>query len=125
MMIENYHGTLYYSSSFFFEGKPVVITQKGAATVNITLVGNAFWGDNTSAVTFKVAAGAAGRVSTVGNLLADYGTSVEPNGQTARYTDVTVSETNGTIAAALDDFRRLGALDLQLNHPGVSGPDLM
>jgi len=37
MTVENYHGTIAYSNSFFFEGPPVVITQRGAAEVNITL----------------------------------------------------------------------------------------
>ena len=32
--------------------------------------------------------------------------------------------TNGTIAAAIDDWRRLGLLDLLLNHPGAAdSPD--
>ena len=88
--------------------------------MKITFIGNAFWGDNDTAVTFSVAEGAKGRVSTVGNLLADYGTAVEPAGQTLRYTETTNSATNGTILAALNDFRRLGLLDLALNHPSIS-----
>lgn len=59
------------------------------------------------------------KVSTAGNLLADYGSAVEPGGQTRRYPDMASAVTNGTTAAALGDFRRLGALDLALNHPGV------
>eukprot|EP01046_Picozoa_sp_COSAG06_P009578 COSAG06_NODE_502_length_14953_cov_15.585297_4_plen_169_part_00 len=37
MTVDNYHGTIAYSNSFFFEGPPVVITQRGAVEVNITL----------------------------------------------------------------------------------------
>ena len=32
--------------------------------------------------------------------------------------------TNGTIAAAIDDWRRLGLLDLLLNHPGIATDNL-
>jgi len=113
--VDNYHGTLFYSSSFFFEGPPVIITQRGGADVNLTFLGNAFYGDNASALTFDVTAAA--HVSTVANLLADYGSAVEPGGQTKMYPDQSSSVTNGTISTALGDFRRLGQLDLVLNHP--------
>ena len=32
-----------------------------------------------------------------------------------------VATTVGTIAAAIDDWRRLSLLDLLLNHPGIGG----
>lgn len=38
LTIDNYHGSIAYSNSFFFEGPPVVVTQRGQAAVNIT-----FW----------------------------------------------------------------------------------
>lgn len=41
--IDNWHGTVAYSNSFFFEGPPVQITQRGGAIVNVTMWGNAFW----------------------------------------------------------------------------------
>ena len=59
--IDNYHGTLYYSSSFFMVNQKTVV-----ADVNMTFVGNAFWGDNATAFTFKTDAGATGHVSTLG-----------------------------------------------------------
>jgi hypothetical protein len=58
-------------------------------------------------------------VCCTGNLLADYGTAIEPEGQTVRYPDKTNAVTDGTVSAALGDFRSLGALDLALNHPSV------
>jgi hypothetical protein len=154
-----------YSSSFFFEGPPVVITQRGTAQVNITLLGNAFWGDNDTALSGKLDKGGAGRNSAVANLLADYGLDhgldhgldglrhgagdsgdrgssggrgdrggdgdgnsrgrgLGSGGpQTGIYGEIRNPATNGTIAAAIDDFRRLGALDLVLNHPAVVGSD--
>ena len=78
--IDNFHGTVAYSNSFFFEGPPVKITQRGDSPVNVTLWGNAFWGDNDTAVTFDM--GEQGSFSAVANLLADYGTQVTPGGQT-------------------------------------------
>lgn len=54
-----------------------------------------------------------------GNLLADYGSAVEPAGQTLRYPDKTTAVTDGTVSAAIGDFRNLGKLDLALNHPSV------
>lgn len=145
LTVDNWHGTVAYSNSFFFvsvqlqatpqllrplqfahschgiqEGPPVKITQRGSAEVNITLWANAFWGDNDTAVTFELGPGGTGRNSLVANNLANYGKAVEPGGQVHRYTETTRGGiTDGTITGALEDFRRLGALDLRLNHPGL------
>lgn len=109
----NYHGSLYYSSSFFFEGPSVRITQRGATEMNISIVGNAFWGDTDAAVTLDLASGAEGRVTAIANLLANY--SGGP--QNRSLPEQRHAGTDGAIAAALLDFRRLGAVDLYLNHP--------
>ena len=63
-----------------------------------------------------------GRTSAVGNVLAYYGAAVEPPNQSAMYPEITHPGTNGTIEAALGDFRRLGALDLRVNHPSLAAP---
>ena len=117
LTVDNYFGTIVYANSFFFEGPRPAITQTGDAEVNITLLGNAFWGDNSSALAWHLGAGAAGRNSAVGNLIADYGPGAPPQNQS--YPDIRNSATNGTIANALADFYKLGALDLKLNHPDV------
>ena len=121
--IKDYHGSLYYSSGFFFmkrTGPFTHLVQRGSALVNISLVGNAMWGDNaTEALTIDLDPKGTASLSTLGNVLADYDSAVYPPGQTVRYPDKTTAATNGTTAAALGDFRRLGALDLALNHPGV------
>jgi len=121
--VDNYHGSLYYSSTFFLmkmSGPFTSLSQRGTATVNISLVGSALVGDNaTEALTVDLDPKGTAKLSTIGNVLADYGSAAIPGGQTVRYPDRTTSATNGTTAAALGDFRRLGALDLALNHPGV------
>jgi hypothetical protein len=120
-VINNWHGSLVYSNSFFFESPAPVVVQTGTAQVNITMIGNAFWGDNnTAGLSWDLASGGKGRNSAVGNLLCDYGAGAPAGEQSKMYTDIVRPATQGTIAAAIDDFRRLGLLDLQLNHPGVA-----
>eukprot|EP00040_Diaphanoeca_grandis_P030532 m.180568 g.180568 ORF g.180568 m.180568 type:complete len:835 (+) comp32026_c0_seq2:65-2569(+) len=118
MSINNYQGDVFLSASFFFGGPTPAITQKGSAQVSITLLGNAFMADNTtSALTWDLASGGKGKNSAVGNLLADYGTAIEPIMNNKVYTDILWSGTNATIAVAFDDLRRLGLLDLAINYP--------
>ena len=94
--------------------------QTGATPMNITLLGNAIWGDNSSALEFDLGSGAKGRLSTVGNLLLDYGSTVIPVGQTRFLPDVTTAVTQSTLTAHLDDFRTLGAMDLAWNYPQLN-----
>jgi hypothetical protein len=122
--VENCHGSLVYASSLFFEGPPVAITQSGMAAVNITMLGNAFNGSSANqALRWVLGPGGTGRNSAVGNLVPCMNCK-NVTDQEVRYPDVHAMEayggaatTNGTISAAIDDWRRLGLLDLLLNHP--------
>ena len=78
---------------------------------------NAFWGTNDTAVTFALTPTAKATLSCVANNLAEYNGGYS---QTERYSEITWAGTDETIAWALEDFRRLGALDLQLNHPSLA-----
>ena len=61
------------------------------------------------------------RVSMVGNLLANYSDPAgSPPGVTGNNRTAPEQKWEGTselVVAALDDFRRLGLLDLSFNHP--------
>jgi hypothetical protein len=102
--------------------------------VNITLLANAFNGSSPlEALQWNIGPGALGRNSAIGNLVPCMGCVAArfPDGNASqiprmRLPDVTADEshggaatTNGTIAAAIDDWRRLGLLDLMLNHPDI------
>jgi hypothetical protein len=105
----------------------------GTTPVNITLLANAFNGSSPSeALQWKIGPGASGRNSAVGNLVPCMNcvaASFPGNAsqmERMRLPDITADEshggaagTNGTIAAAIDDWRKLGLLDLLLNHPDV------
>ena len=60
--------------------------------MNITLLGNAIWGDNSSALQLDLDSGAQSRLSVVGCLLEDYGTAVVPTHQTKFLPDVSCPE---------------------------------
>ena len=131
--VDNYHGSLVYANSLFFEGPPVAIMQTGAAAVNITLLGNAFNGSSAeTAVEWHLDTGGTGRNSAIGNLVPcmnckNTSTWVDPKTEKVFYPDTEATKTNGggattngTVAAAIDDWRRLGLLDLHLNHPDAA-----
>ena len=102
--------------------------------MNITLLANAFNGSSPSeALQWKIGPGASGRNSAVGNLVPCMNCITDrfPGGNASqiprmRLPDITADDshggaatTNGTITAAIDDWRRLGLLDLLLNHPDI------
>ena len=112
--VNNYHGSLIYANSLFFEGPPVVIAQSGAALVNITMLGNGFNGSSIKqALTWELGAGGRGRNSAVGNLVPCMNCKTPlpallyPDTEAAAASGGAAT-TNGTIAAAIDDWRRLG-----------------
>jgi hypothetical protein len=122
----DYYGSLMYATGMWFEEKmPTwIVKQTGATPMNITLLGNAIWGDNSSALTLDLDTGAASRVSILGTLLLDYGSTAIPIGQTKFLKDVTTAETPSTTMAHLDDFRTLGTMDLAWNYPAIKSGDV-
>ena len=91
--------------------------QTGPTPMNITLLGNAIWGDNSSALDLELDGGSKSRLSIVGCLLEDYGTAATALHQTKFLTDVATPSTESTLADHLDDFRTLGVMDLAWNYP--------
>ena len=102
--------------------------------MNITLLANAFNGSSPSeALQWDIGPGALGRNSAVGNLVPCMNCIADrfPGGNATqmprmRLPDICADEshggaatTNATIMAAIDDWRRLGLLDLLLNHPEI------
>ena len=121
LAITNYHGTVFYGNSFFMSesGPASTVTQTGSAEVNITFLGNAFWGDNSSALAWHLDSGAVGRNSAIGNIVADYSNSAGTENMSYPEIRKATAATNNTIAHAFADFAKLGLLDLSLNHPSV------
>lgn len=121
LAITNYHGTVFYGNSFFMSesGPASTVTQTGSTEVNITFLGNAFWGDNSSALAWHLDSGAVGRNSAIGNIVADYSNSAGTENMSYPEIRKATAATNNTIAHAFADFAKLGLLDLSLNHPSV------
>ena len=132
--IDNYHGSLFYMSGMFMDkndrwvnpSEPNqkgftkwLFAQTGSAEFNLTLLGNDF--DTQTAEYLQVSMGEGGKKGSL-NLLAnlasnfsnlDCGESFPP------LADQVQDPSMWLVHQALDDFRRLGSIDLQLNHPAV------
>lgn len=87
------------------------------------MLGNAFNGSSSrQALRWDLDTGGQGRNSAIGNVVPCMNCKPAiPNGTYPELQAVKAAggaaTTNGTIAAALNDWRRLGRLDLLLNHP--------
>lgn len=110
--IRNYHGQIVFGpDQFYVEPKVQHIRQQGAAEVALTLLGCA-WYDSKP----DVQLGPAARLFSIGNEA--YGM------QKVQYdaADVMTDRALAAMAPALDDLRRLGEADLQLNHTAQAIP---
>jgi hypothetical protein len=110
--IRDYRGQIFFGpDQFYTEPKLKRVRQQGAGSVELFLVG-CVWYDSKP----DVQIGPAARLSMVGNeaLLMDK----------VQYTadDQMTPETLPALAGALDDLRRLGELDLRLNHASPGAP---
>jgi hypothetical protein len=110
--IRGYHGQIFFGpDQFYTEPKVKRIRQEGAAGVELFLLGCA-WYDSKPAVEI----GPAARLFTIGNDAVGM--------QRVRYEaeDVLPARPLRALIPALDDLRRLGELDLRLNHPDAARP---
>jgi hypothetical protein len=119
--INNYHGSLYYQSSMFLEKSFPAwdITQTGSAEFNMTLIGNDFDANDDNFL--QITMGAGGKKGSL-NMIAN---------SVSNFSDIACGQANPPVPdkindpsmwlvrQALDDFRRLGVADLQMNHPSV------
>ncbi len=109
--VRGYAGKVFLGpDQFYVEPSRARIIQQGTAPVEILLMGNCFY--RTSLEVEKAAA----TVGFVGN----EGVAVGPKDEVLSYehraSDTMTSEQLRRLAEALDDLRRLGELDLRLNH---------
>ena len=112
----------------FNGAKPYSIVQTGSRPLDIVLLDNMFWGADPTLQT-----GSGGQSTIIQNVVVSDAvdwTRVVANQlpkNTATVTaallantpaaNIAVSPQLTDVAAALDDFRRLGAMDLAINHP--------
>eukprot|EP00041_Stephanoeca_diplocostata_P036907 m.1367853 g.1367853 ORF g.1367853 m.1367853 type:complete len:882 (-) comp24953_c0_seq26:1953-4598(-) len=120
--VDNYHGSLFYGSSFFMEKEypSWEVKQTGSQQFDMQLFGCAFnQGSKAPPVVFSLdSGGKTGDQTLFGNQLCNFTDSSLGENQTMPNTDVT-AEAMALVSLSFDDFRRLGWADLQLNHPSL------
>lgn len=106
MNIDNYHGEIFLGSKDFSDGRlNRTVMQKGANPVTLFFFGNAFYG-----VALDVESSESLTLSMLGNqafgrMHLDYDLK-----------DNVTNEEKAALSRAFDDLRRLGHIDLELNH---------
>ena len=121
-VINNYHGSLFYMSSFFMEkGFPQwEFTQTGSAQFNLTLLGNNFDGTTLDSVQLNMGAGGkAGSLNLIANSASNFSDINCGDTMAPTLVDKISDPGYSLVHEAFDDFRRLGVADLMMNHPSV------
>lgn len=109
--VDNYHGSIFLGpDQFYVEPALMPVRQSGAQPVELFFAANAFY--NTRLVPEL---GPAGRIYRVANDV--FGDQAEAIRAAAADTDAATALER--LTEALDDLRRLGEVDLRLNHPDV------
>lgn len=109
--VRNYGGEIFFGpDQFYIEPKLMRMKQQGKAEMKLFLLGCA-WYDTKLDAQF----GPTAKLFMIGNEA--YGTGLTPAPDTALYTEGASDPTLSSISRALDDLRRLGEVDKQLNHP--------
>jgi hypothetical protein len=126
--INNYEGRITYVGAQFNGNPPHAFVQTGTRPADIVLLDNMFWAADPTLET-----GLSGQATVIQNIIASDATDwthVVVNQLPKESATVTASLLSNTpaaiavvspqlvdVAAALDDFRLLGAVDLAINHP--------
>ncbi len=116
MTINNYQGRLSYFTAGFWYQTPTIVSQSGAQPFSLLFVGNAFY-ETPPLFNF----GALGQPILIQNLVNVTGAALA----TSVVLDAVPSGGAQVAAAALDDFRQLGQVDLLLNYHRVSPPYIL
>lgn len=113
--IENYGGQIQFGpGQFSLIPKPQIISQSGTRPCDILFVGDV-WVETVPAYQ----TGPSAKVIRVGCFPWVTGAGLDPGGISDSLAGYSKDEVFGKIALAFDDLRRLGQLDLELNHPGI------
>jgi len=108
--IRNYRGEIFFGpDQFYIEPKLMRMKQQGNAAMQLFLIGCA-WYDTKLDAHF----GPSAKLFMIGNEA--YGTGLTPAPDTALYTERAADPTLSRVSHALDDLRRLGEVDMQLNY---------
>jgi hypothetical protein len=111
--IRNYHGQIAIGPyQFYQEPKRMRMKQQGAAEVEVLVWASSFYGAKPDPQFSSTA-----KLSAVGNDF--YGTApgVEPGTERLFFKDAPTDAALAKLSRMLDDLRRLGEVDLRLNHP--------
>ena len=111
--IRNYGGEVFFGPNQFYASLPrVPVRHRGKRELDLFLWGNCFYKTHLEAQRSP-----AFRLYRVGNSGVDVGAKDQVLSHENRALDNLSADQLGRLAPALDDLRRLGALDLQINHP--------
>jgi hypothetical protein len=111
--IRNYHGQIFIGPCQFYQDpRRMRIKQQGAGQVELLLLAGSWYGARPDPQLSPAAT-----LLAVGNEFYGARLEGEPATDQSFFTDVPTDATLAKISRALDDLRRLGELDLRLNHP--------
>ena len=113
MTIRDYAGQVFFGpDQFYVEPTDAAIRHEGSSPFDLFVLGNCFYRTR-----LDVRKGTSARVYLVGN--ESVGVIEEDTAEPAAWEaeDVTEDDTLAQLTRALDDLRRLGEVDLRLNHP--------
>ena len=108
--IRGYHGQICIGPyQFYQEPKRMRLKQQGPGPLEVVLMGCSWYGARPDPQLSPAA-----KLVAVGN---EFFGTIPAGGESSLFTDAPTDETLSLLSRALDDLRRLGELDLRLNHP--------
>jgi hypothetical protein len=111
--VRGYRGELFIGPyQFYQEPKAMRVRQEGGGPLELFLLGCSWYGARPD-----VKLGLAGKLVAVGNESYGAGKDGEPAPDRVPFKEGPAAADLARVSRALDDLRRLGELDLRLNHP--------
>jgi urease alpha subunit len=116
--IRNYRGQIAIGPyQFYQEPKRMRMKQQGAMPVDLLVWASSWYGAKPDPQLSPAA-----RLWAVGNEFYGAAPEVDPVTERMFFKEVPTDATLARLSRALDDLRRLGEIDLRLNHPGQLNP---